>query len=427
MMNEGNAKTWIPDEGATRSSWNAPESGVPGMDALSRQAIAGYRDLFAKAQGDHPWLRLPDEEFLMRLNAAHRPARSLQVYPTEAGLLMFGYEHEIANVFPGYLLDYRREAKSGSVTKRIVSNDGTWSGCVFDFWNKVAPLLADAAEAAGKTRSADDLSAAAKEGLANALVHSDYAGRRHVVVVQHADRIEYANPGDLRVSAPIAFEGGIADPRNPQLMKMFALIGACRDEGNGLHLISRASQKAGMPEPVLWQQADPARTLLTIFVPQASAKEASRGISPTGSAERAIQAEAAPSTEPRASTIAIAMPEEPVASAQERIGLFASVGAPPSSAQPFNAEETTHHAAAPRGQLGEDEAAVAAAMARVSDPEAREVLELFRDKRRLKRADVEELLGVGSTKAKAIVSTLISDGAIDVEGGGRSTYYKLAH
>lgn len=380
------------------------------LDALSFGALKRYRSLFDDRTEGHPWTHLPDEDFLLRLNAAMRMPGSWELGPTKGGLLMFGYEHDICSIFPGYVLDYRRISKTGASVERIVSLDGTWSGCIFDFWEKVRPLLQDAVAPSRARRKQPALSDAVDAALVNALVHADHSGRRHVVVEQTSDHITFANPGGLRVGRSRAFDGGVADPRNPELAKIFALIGACANAGEGLELIAAASRSAGVPEPVLTESADPARTRLTLFLPDAPAADASKmedGRTP------------AP---PEVEDVSPALVSAPSAT-PSTVPLFVEEGASEEMQPP--APGPVHHAAVPRGQLGEDEAALSRALARVHDADARAALELFRTKRRIKRAEVEELLGIGSTKAKAIVGDLVESGLIAAEGGGRSTLYRL--
>lgn len=380
------------------------------LEALSFGALKRYRSLFDDRTEGHPWTHLPDEDFLLRLNAAMRVPGSSELRPTRSGLLMFGYEHAICSLYPGYVLDYRRVSKTGASVERIVSLDGTWSGCIFDFWQKVRPLLQDAAASASTRRKHPTLSDALDAALVNTLVHADYPGRRHVVVEQAADRITFANPGSLRVGCNRAFDGGVADPRNPELARIFALIGACANAGEGLELIAAASRSAHVPEPVLTESADPARTRLTIFLPGAPPSDASE--KEDGRASGAPEAE-------DASRLPVSAPS----AAPSAVPLFVEEGASEEIQSP--APGPVHHAAVPRGQLGEDEAALSRALARVQDADARAALELFRTKRRIKRAEVEELLGIGSTKAKAIVGDLVESGLIAAEGGGRSTLYRL--
>lgn len=418
-----------PHDAAEFPLWDPPPSDAPSLDALCSEAIEAYREALLDTRDDHPWAELPTEELLVRLNAAQRDPATLDVRPTRAGLLMFGYEHEIAQVLPGYLLDYKRCAADGSVTQRIVSNDGLWSGCLFDFWRRVSALLSGASAHQGL-----GVADAAQEGLANALVHADYAGRRHVVVTQRPDRVEFSNPGRLRVRPGAAFDGGVADLRNPMLAKMFSLVGACSALGAGLPMVRRACERACAPDPSLLVQSDPDRTTLTLYLPEGPPMERPQvAWHPRGGCSVAPES-------PREGTAGIrGTPpggHEPTWSAADGTaggaraatlhpGLFDDEG-PSTAGAPFAASEAAHHAAEPRGQLGEDEASVASAMARARDGDCRAALELFRNSRRLRRADVEAALGVGSTKAKAIVAALVSDGIVEAEGNGRSTYYKLA-
>ena len=46
--------------------------------------------------------------------------------------------------------------------------------------------------------------------------------------------MSFANPGDMRISLRTALEGGISDPRNTTLMKMFSLIGVGERAGSGV-------------------------------------------------------------------------------------------------------------------------------------------------------------------------------------------------
>ena len=66
---------------------------------------------------------------------------------------------------------------------------------------------------------------AVREALLNTLVHADYYGRQGTVVIKSPKMLSFANPGDMRISLATALEGGVSDPRNATLMKMFGLIG----------------------------------------------------------------------------------------------------------------------------------------------------------------------------------------------------------
>ena len=103
--------------------------------------------------------------------------------------------------------------------------------------------------------------AAIREALANALVHSDYYGRRGIVALRYSDRIEIANPGNSRVALDVVRAGGISDARNPTLMRMFGLISACERMGSGFDVMSNAAKAASAPPPEIEELFNPDRVM----------------------------------------------------------------------------------------------------------------------------------------------------------------------
>ena len=103
------------------------------FDSLCKETITSYRGAFQALRQNHPWNSLADSDFLMRIGAIGRGVRTHRLHPTRAGLLMFGYEYEIAREYPSYLLDYRTCLGDRRWDDRIASMDGTWSGNVYDF------------------------------------------------------------------------------------------------------------------------------------------------------------------------------------------------------------------------------------------------------------------------------------------------------
>ena len=259
-----------------------------GMDALNGGAIAAYQGMLRAARPGNALGALSQDELLARLGAAGVSADGLS-HPTRAGLLMFGDEYQIVKEFPDYFLDYRDESSGGGWGERVVSNDGEWSGCVFDFWRTVLPRLlaavgavgtAGAAGAAGAPSAPRHFAAdalpetllhkAVREAFANALVHADYRGKRYVVVVRGADRITFSNPGRMLAGGG-DMRGGVSDARNPTLVKMFSLVNACERAGRGLAVIRQAGERAALLAPRLLESADPERTELTIYLGAAPA------------------------------------------------------------------------------------------------------------------------------------------------------------
>ena len=56
---------------------------------------------------------------------------------------------------------------------------------------------------------------ALNEAVANALVHSNYYGRRGIVIIKHGKEITISNPGTIRITKEEFYAGGNSDPRNP--------------------------------------------------------------------------------------------------------------------------------------------------------------------------------------------------------------------
>jgi len=74
----------------------------------------------------------------------------------------------------------------------------------------------------------------------------------------------FANPGDMRVSLTTALEGGVLDPRNATLMKMFSLIGVGERAGSGVPSIISSFQEVTLQTPSYQISYSPERVFCTI-------------------------------------------------------------------------------------------------------------------------------------------------------------------
>lgn len=113
---------------------------------------------------------------------------------------------------------------------------------------------------------------ALREALANALIHADYYDRRGLVIQKWPDKIRIANPGAFRINVQEALVGGVSDPRNESLIKMFNLINVGERAGSGLPSIRSVWQKQGWQVPEIVEAFNPDRTTLTL--PLSAAKMA---------------------------------------------------------------------------------------------------------------------------------------------------------
>lgn len=211
------------------------------MSVFCEDSVNAYRNVFRNANPHHLWNQLDNEMFLRRIKAVAM-GEDGQYHPTEAGLLMFGYEYEITSVFPNYFLDYQEDRLMVGVTRwkdRVTSQTGDWSGNLFDFTFKVLPKLQADLKVPfvlkGNQRMDDTpLHKVLREAMVNTLSNADYRGRRGVVITKNKKGFCFANPGNMRISKREAIDGGVSDPRNSTILKFFSLIRFGERAGSGL-------------------------------------------------------------------------------------------------------------------------------------------------------------------------------------------------
>lgn len=214
-----------------------------------RDTIKGYRNFFRSKHSNHLWNNQEDEIFLRKIGAISIGSDGLY-HPTAAGLLMFGYEYEIVREFPNYFLDYQENRSSGTTrwTDRVVSTSGDWSGNVFDFVIDVLGRMQRGLKTPfvlkGNQRIDDTpIHKLLREAITNACVHADFYGRQGLVVQKSVDGYKLSNPGSVRISITEAIDGGISDPRNGIMLKMFSLIDFGERAGSGLNEVCTVWEK----------------------------------------------------------------------------------------------------------------------------------------------------------------------------------------
>ena len=114
---------------------------------------------------------------------------------------------------------------------------------------------------------------ALREALVNCLVHADYYGRQGLVIIKKRDRITMTNPGSFRIEIDAAKSGGISDPRNGAMLKMFNLIDIGERAGSGIPNIFRVWREQGWAAPEITEQLEPERTTLTLLFSKSDDKK----------------------------------------------------------------------------------------------------------------------------------------------------------
>ena len=105
---------------------------------------------------------------------------------------------------------------------------------------------------------------ALREALANCIVNTDFYLPRGIVIRKDADSIVMENPGSIRTGKEQMLKGGISDPRNKALMKMFNLIGIGERAGSGVPDIYSVWNDQDWREPEVDEQYNPDRTILKL-------------------------------------------------------------------------------------------------------------------------------------------------------------------
>lgn len=243
------------------------------IDDLNAESIRRYRIMFNNLKADHVWVKLANDEFLLKIGAAKKSRDDGKIHPTLGGLIFFGDFISITDELPNYFLDYR-EYLSGDTrwSDRVCSGDGNWSGNIFDFYFKIIDRLTADVKTPfaldSNLQRIDDtpIHQSLRECLANALIHADYYGRRGIVIDKEFGKITISNPGTFRIGIDEAIAGGISDARNGRIFNMFSLIKVGERSGRGLCDVYNRWENAGFKKPDLIETVEPDRISLTLEI-----------------------------------------------------------------------------------------------------------------------------------------------------------------
>ncbi|MED3907177.1 transcriptional regulator [Geobacillus thermodenitrificans] len=229
------------------------------LSELNFETVSHYRERFARVKPGHPWNGLETKEFLYKIGAWGKLRDSSKEGLTLAGLLMFSEERIITEVLPQYFLEYREyaDAKETGWTKRFTSQDGTWSGNVYDFYFRVLAELE-------RHVWSDEGRSILGEALVNALVHADYGEEGGITVEKEDGAFRFANPGRFRIPVEAALAGQMSNLRNPNVFKMFLLIDVCKRAGSGLKRMHDMQERVLVQPVDISQQTNPNRTIVTL-------------------------------------------------------------------------------------------------------------------------------------------------------------------
>lgn len=255
------------------------------LSDLDAQSLSAYRNRFASRDPGHPFLALNDSDFLERLGGLRRDRKTGEEGMTLAGLLMFGRERSLLDALPHYHLDYQEQLAADPEKRWTyrITIDGTWEPNLFNFYHRVYPRLTTDIEVPfhldgeAVRKGETHIHEALREALVNTLIHADHLSTRPIVVIKRADVYVFQNPGRLRIPIHSLYTGGISDPRNPNLQKMFQLLGLGEKAGSGFQKILRAWREQEWIMPLVSEKHDIDLTAISLpmisLIPEKVEKE----------------------------------------------------------------------------------------------------------------------------------------------------------
>ena len=218
---------------------------------IDADSLKAFRNRFASRDPDHPFLAKSDQDLLECLGGWRRDRVTKVEGITLAGILMFGKERSILDALPHFHLDYRERFSTDPEVRWSyrLTVDGKWTPNLFNFYYRVYPRLVENIDVPFKldenaTRLEEThVHEAIREALINTLIHADHQTTHSILIIKRHDVFAFINPGRLRISLEQLYQGGISDPRNPNLLKMFQMLGLVERAGSGFQKILRAWQE----------------------------------------------------------------------------------------------------------------------------------------------------------------------------------------
>ena len=105
---------------------------------------------------------------------------------------------------------------------------------------------------------------AVREVLANCIANADFNFPRGIVIKKDLDSLIIENPGSIITGKAQMLKGGISEPRNKVIIKMFNLIRVGERAGSGVPDIFQVWYDEGWKAPIVEEQYRPDRTILEL-------------------------------------------------------------------------------------------------------------------------------------------------------------------
>jgi ATP-dependent DNA helicase RecG len=224
-----------------------------GLDDLDRQALARFRRRYQTLNTTSPWNDYGDRRFLAAIGGFRTDRERGITGVTVAGLLLLGTPEAIRDWRSRHLIDYRRISGDGGADARW-DDRVVWEGNLLGAFDAIYPRLVEGQavpfKLEGGTRVDEGpAQVALREALVNLLVHADYAETQASLIIRSTDGYTFRNPGSSRVTESDLLTGDRSDPRNPELVRMFRMVGLAEEAGTGIPKIIKNWRELGFRLP----------------------------------------------------------------------------------------------------------------------------------------------------------------------------------
>lgn len=251
------------------------------LDDIDKESIQQYRQLFATARPNHPWLVMDDMTLLEKLGGYRKDRETGEEGFTLAGLLMFGKYDSITDnaCAPDFFPDYQEWLNNdpdGRWSARIYP-DGTWEANLFQYYRRVLPrlqsFLPNPFRLEGNTRKEETTAhVAVREAFINLCVHSDFSVNANLIVKHVKNMFIFSNPGSMLITKAQYYHGGQSVCRNKSLQKMFMMLGAAEKAGSGVDKILKGWSDANWRTPYVNTTCRP--DVVNLYLPMLSLLDA---------------------------------------------------------------------------------------------------------------------------------------------------------
>ena len=247
------------------------------LNDLDKDSLQQYRQLFAIARPNHPWLGLDDLTLMEKLGGYRKDRETGKEGFTLAGLLMFGKYDAITDnaCAPDFFPDYQEwlnDDPDARWTSRIYP-DGTWEANLFQYYRRVLPRLQNFLPTPfkldGNTRVEETPAhVAIREAFINLCVHSDFSVNANLLVKHVKNTFIFSNPGTMLITKSQYYKGGQSVCRNKSLQKMFMMLGAAEKAGSGVDKILKGWSDSNWRSPYIETSFRP--DTINLYLPMVS-------------------------------------------------------------------------------------------------------------------------------------------------------------